>query len=170
MDFIAGHPFEALFGTSHRLLDVAPAACDKSSLDLVDLATSICGQDLYGSLPRIRHTGRTSCWVQTFYLASGPSKPWWHQPILTATYIEVLTLSLWFIFVCGATRDILSFVENCHVNCADPIMQSLYGDCLSTLNSTSATSDITAIHSSGAPRMIFPCGFNFFHQPSLTAP
>ena len=40
LDSIAGHPFEALFGTSHRLRDVAPAACDKSSLDLVDLATS----------------------------------------------------------------------------------------------------------------------------------
>ena len=70
---IGCHPFKALFGPSHRLLDVAPAACDKPSLDLVDLATSICGHDQYGSLPRIRHSGRTSCWVQTFYLASGPS-------------------------------------------------------------------------------------------------
>jgi hypothetical protein len=56
------------------------------------------------------------------------SQPWWHQPILTATYIEVLTLSLCFIFVCCATRDIFGFIGNCPVNCAGPIMQSLYGD------------------------------------------
>ena len=42
----AGHPFDALFGTSHRLLDVASAACDQSSFGIRNLEAMVASGHL----------------------------------------------------------------------------------------------------------------------------